>query len=79
VDVAKTTVLNTATQRVDGKRMAYRVDMRQTLDGTPSSARLTWLTIHYRSGDVSVHVTVFGDDAADEALIDRIVDGVHLN
>ena len=35
-------------------------------------------TLPYRDGDVSVHITFFQNDPADEALLDRIVNGVHL-
>jgi hypothetical protein len=76
-DALKVTVLNAATHRVDKKRTAYRVDMRQMVDGTTDSLRITWLTVPFRGGDVSVHVTLTGDAGA-EALIDHVVDGVHL-
>ena len=72
------TVLNATTQVVGGKS-SYRVDMRQSLGGTAGDPRSTWLTIPHGSGDVSVHITLLGTHASDEALIDRIIDGVDLN
>jgi hypothetical protein len=71
------TVQDLAAVRVDGKKRAYRVDLvRESADGRLLPA--SWLTLPYRDGDVSVHVTFFQNDPGDEALLDRIVDGVHL-
>ena len=76
-EVLGQTVQDSATVRVDGKKRAYRIDLvRKSADGRPLPS--SWLTLPYRDGDVSVHVTFFQNDPADEALLDRIVNGVHL-
>jgi hypothetical protein len=74
--LSNVTVERATALRVDGERQAYRVDLRLSEQGT--ELRATWLTLPYRDGDVSVHITISKPDEAREALIDRIVDGVHL-
>ena len=75
-DLTNASVLNATTKTIDGRKVAYRVDMRRTVEGTTGDARITWLTIPRAGGDVSVHLTVVG--TTDEDFINRIVDGVHL-
>jgi hypothetical protein len=75
VDPMNPTIERATTLSVDGKR-SYRVDVRLSEQGT--ELRATWLTLPYRDGDVSVHITISKPDQASEALIDRIADGVHV-